>query len=110
MTAGNCGFAREHLSCSLLRNQQNALHFHVYYVLIDPCMFQYSLLGRSAALTGLNTTFRGLTQSPSSGKTDQFCLRMGTELVPETLFVNELTRLIAQEDYIETCRRESFKA
>jgi hypothetical protein len=31
---------------------------------------QYSLLGRSAALTGLNTTFRGLAPSPSSGKTE----------------------------------------
>jgi hypothetical protein len=31
----------------------------------------------------------------------QFCLRMGTELVPETLYSNELTRLCAREDYIE---------
>jgi hypothetical protein len=72
---------------------------------------QYSLLGRSAALTRLNTTFRGLTSSPSSGKTDlnKFCLRMGTESVPETLYLNELRRLSAREDYIESCRRESFK-
>jgi hypothetical protein len=41
-------------------------------------MIQYSLLGRN-----------------------QFCLRMGTELVPETLYSNELTRLCAREDYIE---------
>jgi hypothetical protein len=34
---------------------------------------------------------------------------MGTELVPETLYSNELTRLCAREDYIESCRRESFK-
>jgi hypothetical protein len=27
---------------------------------------------------------------------------MGTELVPETLYSNELTRLCAREDYIET--------
>jgi hypothetical protein len=40
---------------------------------------------------------------------NQFCLRMGTELVPETLYSNELTRLCAREDYIESCRRESFK-
>jgi hypothetical protein len=40
---------------------------------------------------------------------NQFCLRMGTEPVPETLYLNESTRLIAQEDYIESCRRESFK-
>jgi hypothetical protein len=33
-------------------------------------MIQYSLLGRSAALTRLNTTFWGLAPSPSSGKTD----------------------------------------
>jgi hypothetical protein len=77
-------------------------------------MIQYSLLGRTAASTLLNTTFRGLAPSPSSGKTDltytgqtscmlnQFCLRMGTELVPETLYWNELTRLCAREDYIET--------
>jgi hypothetical protein len=26
---------------------------------------------------------------------------MGTELVPETLYSNELTRLCAREDYIE---------
>jgi hypothetical protein len=31
---------------------------------------------------------------------NQFCLRMGTELVPETLYSNELTRLCAREDYI----------
>jgi hypothetical protein len=34
---------------------------------------------------------------------------MGTELVPETLYSNELTRLCVREDYIESCRRESFK-
>jgi hypothetical protein len=34
---------------------------------------------------------------------------MGTELVPETLYSNELTRLCAREDYIESCRRESLK-
>jgi hypothetical protein len=34
---------------------------------------------------------------------------MGTELVPETLYWNELTRLCARENYIESCRRESFK-
>jgi hypothetical protein len=38
-----------------------------------------------------------------------FCLRMGTELVPETLYSNELTRLCARENYIALCRRESFK-
>jgi hypothetical protein len=31
-------------------------------------MIQYSLLGRTAALIRLNTTFRGLAPSPSSGK------------------------------------------
>jgi hypothetical protein len=50
-------------------------------------MIQYSLLGRTAASIRLNTT-------------NQFCLRMGTELVPETLYSNELTRLCAREDYI----------
>jgi hypothetical protein len=34
---------------------------------------------------------------------------MGTELGPDTLHLNELTRLKAREDYIESCRRESFK-
>jgi hypothetical protein len=34
---------------------------------------------------------------------------MGTEPVPETLHLNELTRLKVREDYIESCRRESFK-
>jgi hypothetical protein len=29
---------------------------------------------------------------------------MGTELVPETLYSNELTRLCAREDYIEPTR------
>jgi hypothetical protein len=71
-------------------------------------MLQYSLLGR----TYLNITFRGLAPSPSSsGRTEsvnQFCLRMGTEPVPETLYLNQLTRMIAREDYIESCRRESF--
>jgi hypothetical protein len=33
-------------------------------------MIQYSLLGRRAASTRLNTTFRGLAPSLSSGKTD----------------------------------------
>jgi hypothetical protein len=33
-------------------------------------MIQYSLLGRTAASIRLNTTFRGLAPSPSSGKTD----------------------------------------
>jgi hypothetical protein len=33
-------------------------------------MIQYSLLGRTAASTRLNTTFRGLAPSPSSGKTE----------------------------------------
>jgi hypothetical protein len=50
-------------------------------------MIQYSLLGRTAASIRLNTTFRGLAPSPSSGKTD--------------LYSNELTRLCAREDYIE---------
>jgi hypothetical protein len=40
---------------------------------------------------------------------NQFCLRMGTELVPETLYSNELTRLCARENYIESCRCKSFK-
>jgi hypothetical protein len=52
-------------------------------------MIQYSLLGRPAASIRLNTFEY------------QFCLRMGTELVPETLYSNELTRLCAREDYIE---------
>jgi hypothetical protein len=34
---------------------------------------------------------------------------MGTELVPEMLYSNELTRLCARENYIESCRCESFK-
>jgi hypothetical protein len=121
-------------------------------------MIQYSFLGRTAASIRLNTTFRGLAPSPSSGKTairqirtsqrgvgaqqstarsptvwalqnwsdspcrgrykntgqtscmlNHFCLRMGTELVPETLYSNELTRLCAREDCIESCRRKSFK-
>jgi hypothetical protein len=55
---------------------------------------QYSLLGHTAASIRLNTTFRGLAPSPSSGK---------------MLYSNELTWLCAREDYIESCRRESFK-
>jgi hypothetical protein len=30
-----------------------------------------------------------------------FCLKMGTEPVPETLYLNKLTQLMAPEDYIE---------
>jgi hypothetical protein len=45
-------------------------------------MIQYSFLGRTAA-------------------SNQFCLRMGTELVPDTLYSNELTRLCARENYIK---------
>jgi hypothetical protein len=47
-----------------------------------------------------SATFYRTAPSPSSGK-NQFCLRMGTELVPETLYSNELTRLSARENYIE---------
>jgi hypothetical protein len=95
----------QHLACYRVRN--------FYYTNMvnensNTNKIQYSLLGRTAASTRLNTTFRGLTPSPSSGKTNQFCLRMGTELVPET-YSNKLTRLCAREDYIESCRRESFK-
>jgi replication fork clamp-binding protein CrfC len=36
---------------------------------------------------------------------------MGTERFPETLcLISELTRLTAREDFIATCRRESFKS
>jgi hypothetical protein len=36
---------------------------------------------------------------------------MGTEWFPETLcFLSELTRLTAREDFITSCRRESFKS
>jgi hypothetical protein len=45
-------------------------------------MNQYSFLGRTAVSVRLNTTFRGLAPSPSSGKTD--------------LYSNELTRLCAR--------------
>jgi hypothetical protein len=44
-----------------------------------------------------------------TGSVPILCLRMGTELVPETLYLNELTRLCAREDYIESCHSESFK-
>jgi hypothetical protein len=38
-------------------------------------------------------------------------LMMGTEWFPETLcFLSELTRLTAREDFITSCRRESFKS
>jgi hypothetical protein len=33
---------------------------------------------------------------------------MGTEMVPETLDFNELTRLSAREEFINFSRRESF--
>jgi hypothetical protein len=36
---------------------------------------QYSLLGRTAASIRLNTTFRGLATSPSSGKTKILILK-----------------------------------
>jgi hypothetical protein len=35
-------------------------------------------------------------------------LMMGTEMVPETLDINELTRLSAREEFINFSRRESF--
>ena len=63
-------------------------------------MIQYCFVGRTATSIRLNTTFRGLALSPSSGKTDLFCLKMGTDLVPEMLYSNELTRLCARENYI----------
>jgi hypothetical protein len=61
-------------------------------------MIQYSFLPRQVENTG-----------QTSCMLNQFYLRMGTELVPETLYSNELTRLCARENYIESCRRESFK-
>ena len=54
-------------------------------------MIQYSLLGRSAASVS------------GTG-----CLRMGTEPVPETLYLNELRRLIAREDCIESNMLRNF--
>jgi hypothetical protein len=71
-----------------------------------------------------DTTFRGLAPSPSSGRTDitqhlsvlcdaglyQFCLRMGMEPVPKTLYLlNHLMQLMAREDYIKSCRHKSLK-
>jgi hypothetical protein len=44
-------------------------HFSVWIV-YQLRMFQYSLLGCTAASTHLNTMFRGLALSPSLGKTD----------------------------------------
>ena len=35
---------------------------------------------------------------------------MGTESVPEMSFLNHLTRLVAREGFIKSCRRESFKS
>jgi hypothetical protein len=38
-------------------------------------------------------------------------LRMGIEIVPETsASFSLLTRLIAREDFINSCRHESFKS
>jgi hypothetical protein len=35
---------------------------------------------------------------------------MGMESVPETLYIlNHLTRLEVREDFIKSCRRESYK-
>jgi hypothetical protein len=33
-----------------------------------------------------------------------------TELIPETSIFNQLTRLIAREDFINVSRRESFRS
>jgi hypothetical protein len=49
---------------------------------------QYQVLSRRSRIKACTTN-------------NQFFLRMGTELVPETLYSNELTRLCAREDYIE---------
>jgi hypothetical protein len=40
-----------------------------------------------------------------------FYLMMGMESVPETLnFLNHLIQLVARENLIKSCRRESFKS
>jgi hypothetical protein len=48
------------------------IHYYGYFGCYNKyyAVIQYSLLGRTAASTHLNTTFRGLAPSPSSGKTD----------------------------------------
>jgi hypothetical protein len=57
--AGTCACDNKHLSCIKCGE--------VLYLLKN--LQLYSLLGRTAASTRLNTTFRGLAPSPSSGKT-----------------------------------------
>jgi hypothetical protein len=46
-----------------------------------------------------------------SGRSHITALMMGTEMIPETLAIfSQLTRLIAREDFINVCRRESFRS
>jgi hypothetical protein len=45
---------------------------------------------------------RYINTGQTSAGLNQFCLRMGTESVPETLcLLNHWTRLMAREDYIK---------
>jgi hypothetical protein len=49
---------------------------------------------------------RYINTGQTSAALYQFCLRMGMEPVPETSYLlNRLTRLMAREDYIESCCR-----
>ena len=91
----------------------------------DLPLLQWNLLGQTATSERERfTTFRELDPSQSSGcagglvtqssvlvlPNHQHALKCGKDLVPETSQnLHILTRLSAWEDFIEFCRRESFK-
>jgi hypothetical protein len=68
---------------------------------------QYSLLELSATLACLNATFRGLAPSPSSGKS--VLPEDGDRASPQNVAFKRANAAESREDYIESCRCESFK-
>jgi hypothetical protein len=69
----------------------------------------YTVVFSVFATTFLADVIRYINTGQMSAGLYQFCLRMGMEPVTETLYLlNHLTRLMAREEYIKSCR-ESFK-
>jgi hypothetical protein len=87
--------------------------FKVHGALLTLCLI---LIKSSRAVSCFNklklTDVSGTISVPIRRESEvSDALRMGTEIVPETsASFSFLTQLIAREDFINSCRRESFKS